>query len=125
MSSNLVQVIVALTKVTANLPTANAPFASTSVVVTDSSGTPQTAVVLTGAETPTPWAFPTSVAPGAGTIVATDLDANGVAIGAPVSQSFTEAGTPPAPTFLQTTGITVTPAAASASFAALKAASRK
>lgn len=125
MSTSLVQVVVALSKVTANLPSTNATFAGTSVVVTDSTGTPQNAVVLTGTETPTPWSFTTSVATGAGTVVATDLDANGVAIGAPVTQAFTEAGTPPPATFMQTSGITVTPAADLASFAALKAASRK
>ncbi len=38
MSTPLVTVTVTLTKVTANLPAANAAFASTSVVVTDSTG---------------------------------------------------------------------------------------
>lgn len=111
MSSPLVQILVSVTKVTANLPAANSAFANTSVVVTDSSGTPQAAVVLTGLET-TPWAFTTSVAVGAGTVVATDMDSSGNAIGSPVSQAFTEVGSPPPATFLQSTGITVTPVAA-------------
>lgn len=110
MSANLVSVIVALAKGDSINTPSGAVFASTSVVVTDSSGTPQPAVLLTGAETPTPWAFSTSVAPGAGTVVATDLDVNGVALGTPVTQSFTEVGSPP--TFLPTTGITVTPVTA-------------
>ena len=110
MSTALVQVIVTIAKGTAIATPTGAAFASTSVVVTDSTGVAQPAVLLTGVETPTPWAFSASVAPGAGTVVATDLDANGAALGAPVSQTFTEAGSPP--TFLPTTGITVTPAAA-------------
>ncbi len=105
MSTPLVTVTVTLTKVTANLPAANAAFKNTSVVVTDSTGVAQPAVLLTGAETPTPWTFTASVAPGAGTVVATDLDVNGLAIGTPVSQAFTEAGS----TFPSTVGITVTP----------------
>lgn len=107
MSTTLVAVTVALAK-GASIPTPNGvAFASTSVVVTDSTGVAQAAVLLTGKETPTPWAFATSVAPGAGAVVATDLDVNGAALGTPVSQAFTEAGSPP--TFLPTTGITVTP----------------
>lgn len=112
MSSTLIAITVAITKVIANLPATNAAFASTSVVVTDSSGVAQPAVVLTGAEA-TPWTFTTSVNPGAGTVVATDLDATGAAIGTPVTQTFTEAGSPPA-TFPQTTAIVVTPVAAAA-----------
>ena len=107
MSTTLIAVIVALAK-GASIPTPNGvAFASTSVVVTDSSGTPQPAVLLTGIETPTPWAFSTSVAIGAGSVVATDLDANGATLGVPVTQAFTEVGSPPS--FFPTTGITVTP----------------
>lgn len=110
MSSTLVQVIVALTQgPTINTPT-GAAYASTSVVVTDSTGVAQAPVLLTGKELPTAFAFTTSVAPGAGTVVATDLDVNGATINGPVSASFTEAGTPP--TFAPTSGITVTPVAA-------------
>lgn len=110
MSSNLVQVIVALTQGAAvNTPT-GAAYANTQVVVTDSTGVAQPTVTLTGKELPTPFAFTTSVAVGAGTVVATDFDVNGVLINGPVSQTFTEAGTPP--TFAPTSGITVTPVAA-------------
>jgi hypothetical protein len=116
MSTPLVPVIVAVTK-GASIPTpTGAQFASTSIVVTDSTGTPQTAVLLTGAETPTPWAFSTSVAPGAGTVTATDLDINGATLGTPVTQTFTEAGSPAS--FLPSTGITVTPVTAQVAAAA-------
>lgn len=108
MSTNLVQVIVALTKGAVIPSPTGAAYASTSVVVTDSAGTAQTPVVLTGNETPTAFAFTTSVAPGAGTVVAQDLDVNGAAMGSPVTASFTEAGTPT--TFAPTSGISVTPA---------------
>lgn len=107
MSSTLIPVIVAITKGASVATPSGAAFASTSVVVTDSSGVAQPAVLLTGVETPTPWAFSTSVNPGAGTVVATDLDVNGVTLGTPISQAFTEAGTPPV--FLPTSGISVTP----------------
>jgi hypothetical protein len=116
MSASLVPVIVAIAKGASIATPTGAAFASTSVVVTDSSGTPQPAVLLTGVETPTPWAFSTSVAPGAGTVVATDLDANGATLGTPVSQSFTEAGSPP--NFLPTTSISVTPVTATVAAAA-------
>lgn len=107
MSTTLVSVIVAITK-GASIPTPNGVvFASTSVVVTDSTGVAQPAVLLTGKETPTPWAFATSVAVGAGTVVASDLDINGGVLGT-VTQAFTEVGSPPS--FLPTTAITVTPA---------------
>ena len=118
MSANLVPVIVAIAKGASIATQTGAAFASTSVVVTDSSGTPQPAVLLTGTETPTPWAFSTSVNVGAGTVVATDLDINGTTLGTPVTQAFTEAGTPPA--FLPTTGITVTPVSAAVAAAAKK-----
>jgi hypothetical protein len=110
MSANLVSVIVALTQ-GASIPTqTGAAYANTSVVVTDSSGAAQPAVLLNGTETPVPWAFSTSVAPGAGTVVATDLDVNGATLGTPISQPFTEVGTGPSgPTFTPTSGITVTP----------------
>ena len=119
MSAQLVAVIVQVGIATTNLPAGSAAYANTSVVVTDSSGVPQPAVLLTGAETPTPWAFQTSVNVGAGTVVATAMDANGVAIpGASVSQAFTEAGTPPPATFPSPTSITVTPVAAASALAA-------
>lgn len=107
MSTPLIPVIVALTQ-GASIPTqTGAAFANTSVVVTDATGVAQNAVLLNGSETPTPWAFSTSVAQGAGQVVATDLDVNGATLGTPITQAFTEAGTPPA--FTPTTGISVTP----------------
>jgi hypothetical protein len=120
MSSSLIQVLVAIaTPATPiNTPT-GAAFASTSVIVTDPVTGAQPAVLLTGIETPTPWAFTTSVNPGNGSVTATALDVNGVALGTPVTQTFTEAGT--APTFFPPTGISVTPVtAASAAAAALR-----
>lgn len=117
MSATLIPIIVALAKSTPIATPTGAVFASTSVVVTDSSGVAQPAVLLTGAE-PTPWAFTTSVNPGNGTVVATDLDINGATLGIPDTQTFTEAGSPP--TFLPTTGITVTPVSATAAALAKK-----
>jgi hypothetical protein len=107
LSTPLISITVTITKSTANLPAANVAFVNTSVVVTDGAGTVQAPVLLTGSETP-PWSFTTSVAPGSGTVVATDLDANGATIGTPVTQTFTEAGSPPA-TFPATIAITVSP----------------
>ena len=93
---SLIPIIVAITK-GASIPTPNgAAFASTSVVVTDSSGVAQPAVILTGVETPTKWAFSTSVNAGIGKVVTTDLDVNGATLGTPIIQTFTEAGSPPA-----------------------------
>jgi hypothetical protein len=123
MSTPLVAVIVALTQ-GASIPTqTGAAYANTSVVVTDSSGVAQPAVLLNGSETPTPWAFATSVNPGPGTVVATDLDVNGATLGTPVTQTFTEAGTPPA--FTPTTGISVTPVQPQVAAAASKKANFK
>jgi hypothetical protein len=117
MSSNLIQVIVALSQgASENSPT-GAAYAGTSVVVTDSTGVAQPAQTLTGKESP-PWQFTASVAVGAGTVVATDLDVNGASLGS-VSQSFTEVGSPP--TFNPTTGISVTPMSNTAAVAALAA----
>jgi hypothetical protein len=107
MSSTLVKVTVALTQGAPIASPTGAAYAGTSVVVTDSTGVAQPAVVLTGKETP-PFSFQTSVAVGAGTVVAQDTDVNGAAMGSPVSQAFTEVGTPV--TFAPTSGITVTPA---------------
>ncbi len=106
MSTPLISVIVALTQGPATISPTGAAYAGTSVIVTDSSGTAQPAVTLNGKETP-PFSFQTSVAPGNGTVVAQDLDVNGAAMGSPVSQTFTEVGTPV--TFTPTSGITVTP----------------
>jgi hypothetical protein len=111
MSATLVQVLIALTKGVATPTPTGQPSAGTSVVVTDSTGQPQAAVVLTGNESP-PWSFTASVAPGTGVVVASDMDANGSVLGTPISQSFTEQGTVGGNNFLPTTAISVTPAAA-------------
>jgi hypothetical protein len=110
MSASLVAVLITLLKGASTPTPTGAASAGTSVVVTDSSGVAQNPVVLTGNESP-PWSFTTSVAPGSGQVVATDLDANGATLGSPVSQSFTEAGSGPGGNnFLPTTSITVAPA---------------
>lgn len=109
MSSQLIQVLIQLAQGALINSPSGAAYAGTSVVVTDSTGVAQPAVVLTGKEVP-PFSFTASVAPGAGSVVANDLDVNGVVIGGPVSQAFTEAGSPPQ--FAPTSGITVTPVAA-------------
>jgi hypothetical protein len=106
MSTTLIKVTVALTQGAIVKTSTGAAYAGTSVVVTDSTGTAQPAVVLTGKETPTPWTFSTSVAVGAGTVVANDLDVNGAVLNT-ISQTFTEVGTPV--TFAPTATITVTP----------------
>jgi hypothetical protein len=121
MSSNpptpaptLIPVQVTVAKVTASLPVANAPQASTSVVVTDSSGVAQAPVILTGTETP-PWSFQTSINPGAGSVVATDLDTNGKTIGTPLTAAFSVTA---AAVYSQSSGITVTPVTSSVAAAA-------
>ncbi len=124
MSANLVPVIVAVAVgPSANTPT-GIPFASISTVVTDSGGVAQPAVLLVGTETPTPWAFSTSVAPGNGTVVATALDTSGATLGSPITNTFTEAGS--APTFLPPISISVAPVTASvAASASLKSALKR
>jgi hypothetical protein len=120
MSTPLISVVVAISRATTLVNTqTGAAFASTSVVVTDSTGTPQPAVILTGKETPTPWAFSTTVAPGTGSVTATDLDVNGAALGVQLVQTFTEAGSPPQ--FFPSTGISVTPVTAAIASAMRKA----
>jgi hypothetical protein len=116
MSTNLVQVTVALTQGAAIASPTGAAYTNTSVVVTDSTGVAQAAVVLNGKETP-PFTFTTSVAPGAGTVVANDMDVNGAVLNT-VSQPFTEVGTPVI--FTPTSGITVTPTAAAAAAASAR-----
>jgi hypothetical protein len=116
MSTQLVQVTVALTEGAAIASPTGAAYLNTSVVVTDSTGVPQAAVLLNGTEVPA-FTFTTSVAPGAGNVVANDMDVNGAVINT-VSQPFTEVGTPV--TFTPTSGITVTPTAAAAARAAAR-----
>jgi hypothetical protein len=71
------------------LPAGNAAQASNSVVVTDSAGTVYPAVVLTGTEQPTAWAYAATFASGAATAVVTALDINGADIGSPATYQFT------------------------------------
>lgn len=98
---------VTLTKVSTPLPSTNAAFASTVVTLTDSAGAVQTAT-LVGTETP-PWTAVfqnvAAVAGATGTVTAQDTDSAGAAIGALVSQVFTEIGSPA--TFPATTAISV------------------
>jgi hypothetical protein len=98
---------VTLTKVSAPLPAANAAFASTVITLTDSAGAVQTQTV-TGVETP-PWTAVflnvAAVAGASGTVTAQDTDTAGASIGAQVSTTFTEIGSPA--TFPQTTAISV------------------
>ena len=105
MSTNLVSGIATLTVATGTpLPPGNAAQASISVVVTDAASTVYPAVVLTGAEQPTAWAFGATYAAGAGTAVATALDVNGATIGTPASYSFTVTGSGEATTFTAPAG---------------------
>jgi hypothetical protein len=101
------------------LPPANAAQASISVVVTDSAGTVYPAVVLTGAETPTPWSYSATFASGAATAVATALDINGATIGTPASYSFTVPAPAAPATFDAPAGFGVVAANASSAIAAI------
>lgn len=78
--------------------------ASTSVVVTDSAGASQS-FSLTGAENPVGFIPLVTLAAGAGTIVLTDIDTTGAAIGSPVNLPFTTGGSPGS--VLQSSGATV------------------
>jgi hypothetical protein len=96
-----------LSKTTGTTASAAVTFASTKVVITDSAGAAQS-FSLTGVESP-PWTVAvTNLAAGAGTIVATDTDTTGAAIGSPVTQPFTT-GAVTGNSFPQTTGITFSP----------------
>jgi hypothetical protein len=117
MSTSLVQVLIALTNQTLPLQAGAAAQASIAAVVTDSTGVAQSTVQLTGNESPTPWAFTTSVAPGAGSVSFTPMDSNGSPItidgnGNPVVAlvvPFTETGTGTGGTFQSPVSATVTP----------------
>jgi len=114
MSTTLIQVTIALSVGQQSFP-AGTTFSGISVVVTDPVTGAQPAVLLTGTETPTPWAFTASVNPGAGTVTASALDSTGAVLGTPVTQTFTEAGSPPPVSLTVPLGITVTPVAPTAS----------
>jgi hypothetical protein len=77
--------------------------ASTALVVVDSAGASQSAS-LTGAESP-PWTTSFTVAAGAGTITATDIDTNGATIGTTGPAAFATGAV--GATVLQTSGVTV------------------
>ncbi len=112
MSTSLIQVTIALTFLDSENTPSGVAYANTSVVVTDSTGVAQPAVLLTPANP----SFTASVAVGAGTVVATDLDTAGTVLST-ISQSFTEVGSPPAYTPVGT--ITVTPVGAPVATSAL------
>lgn len=77
--------------------------ATTSVLVTDSAGAAQT-FSLTGTESPVGFIPSVTVAPGAGSLVITDLDASATAIGTPVTVPYTTGAAPQ----LASSGATVT-----------------
>jgi hypothetical protein len=114
----MAQIIIALAKTDTNLPS-GVTFAGTNVVVTDSTGQPQPAVMLTGKETP-PWTMTATVADGAGTVAATDVDTAGVIM--PGTTVRTEAYTtiPVPSTFPATTGISISNPVLAATAAAAK-----
>lgn len=101
------------------LPAGNAPQASISVIVTDSAATVYPAVVLTGAETPTPWSYSATYASGAATAIATALDTSGAPIGTPASYTFEVVAAAPPATFTAPAGIAFTAAATSPATAAV------
>jgi hypothetical protein len=122
----LVSGIATLAVTTQPLPAGNAPQASVSVVVTDSAGTVYAPVPLTGAESPTPWAYAATFASGAATAVATPVDTSGNPIGSPATLSFTVTPAVAPQTFSAGTGFGFVAAATSPATAALhKAASVK
>ncbi len=91
-----------------------AAYASTSCVVTDSTGVAQPAVNVTPAN-PTFNFSAAAVAGGLGALVATDVDVNGAVLNQ-TSTPFTEVGSPP--TFSPNTGATITPVGGAAAAAA-------
>jgi hypothetical protein len=115
----MAQIIITLAKTDTNLPAGQA-FAGTNVVVTDSSGQPHPAVLLTGKETK-PWQLIATVADGAGTVSATDVDTTGaIMVGTTVrTEAFTTIPVPS--TFPATTGISIANPVLAATAAAAKA----
>lgn len=119
----LVSGIATLSVATQPLPSGNAPQASISVVVTDSAGTVFPPVVLTGAETPTPWAYTATFASGQAAAVATALDTSGATIGTPASFTFNVAAAVPPATFSAPAGFGFVAAATNPATAAVHKAS--
>lgn len=97
---------VLLTVTVTTLPATSGAYKETNIVLTDSAGAVQKAVV-NGTETPAWSAVFNNVAAGDGNVVAQAMDVNGAAIGAAITQTFTEVGSPPA-TFPAPSAITVT-----------------
>lgn len=93
----------------ASLPAGSAAFDHTTITLTDSSGTVQTAEV-NGTESPAWTAVFDNVAAntgGSGSIVAQDQDATGNSIGAPVKTTYSDVA-PAVTTYPATTAIHVT-----------------
>jgi hypothetical protein len=80
--------------------------ASTRIDVTDSAGAAQSQS-LTGTESPA-WTATFTVAPGVGSVIATDIDTNGATIGTPVKAPFDTGTGTVGGAQLQTSGLTVT-----------------
>lgn len=100
----MANILITVTKTDTPLPS-GVVFGHTNLVVTDSANAIQT-LTVNGSETP-PWTITAiGLADGSGTVVGSDVDANGNLIGTAVTQTFTTG----AVTFPATTGITVTPA---------------
>jgi len=120
MATNLAQVQIVLVPVKTALP-AGATAGPLSVVVTDSTGTAQAAVSLTGSETP-PFSINTSLPISAdgitvsASLVGTALDASGNPIVAPGNPSSPVTVTLTEPSFneMGTVSMTLTPAGAAA-----------
>lgn len=117
--------IATLSVISQPLPSSNAPQASVSVVVTDSAGNTYPAVVLTGAEAPTPWSYSATYASGPAVAVATALDTSGNTIGTPGSYTFTVQAAAPPSTFNAPSGFSFVAAATNSATAALHAAASK
>lgn len=117
--------IVTVAPVTTPLPSSNAAQASLSCVVTDAAGTVYPAVLLTGAETPTPWSFAATYASGTASMVETALDTTGATIGSAGTFSFPVAAAAPPATFEAPGPVTFVAAATSAATAAVHAALKK
>lgn len=107
------------------LPSSSAAQASISVVVSDSAGNIYPAVVLTGAETPSPWSYSATYASGSASAVATALDTAGNPIGTPASFSFTVQAAAAPSTFNAPSGFSFVAAATNSATAAIHAATSK
>jgi hypothetical protein len=120
MSATLVQVVITVGTAKVPVPSGITP-AGLSVVVTDSTGVAQAAVVLTGSESP-PYSFTTSLPLSAdgltvsASIVGTALDSTGAAVVATGNPSASVALTltEPSVVLLSTATMVLTPAAVAA-----------